>query len=194
MMDDKAHISYHMAKRFLIDLIKNNDFSGDEEIIRLLHSVLREKSCFNNLADSGLSRIRIDKEVRIFLLDYSDQEVKMPCLPKTVFLLFLIHPEGVSFKNMRIYLQELYNIYQIVMKKNIEADKIRQTLGNLVDPMGNSIYEVCSIIRNRLLRVAGPSRMRFYDITGKRGGCHHIMLDRELVIVEHERLGKMMNR
>lgn len=32
MMDDKAHISYHMAKRFLIDLIKNNDFSGDEEI------------------------------------------------------------------------------------------------------------------------------------------------------------------
>lgn len=194
MMDDKAHIPYHTAKRFLIDLIKNNDFSNDEEIIRLLHSIIQEKSCFNYLADGVVSRIRIDKEVRIFLLDYSNEEVKMPCLPKTVFLLFLIHPEGVSFKSMRIYLQELYNIYQIVMKKNIEADKIKQTLGNLVDPMGNSIYEVCSIIRNRLLKVAGPSRMRFYDITGKRGGCHHIMLNRDLVIVEHEQLGKMMNR
>lgn len=194
MMDDKAHIPYHTAKRFLIDLIKNNDFSNDEEIIRLLHSIIQEKSCFNYFADGVVSRIRIDKEVRIFLLDYSNEEVKMPCLPKTVFLLFLIHPEGVSFKSMRIYLQELYNIYQIVMKKNIEADKIKQTLGNLVDPMGNSIYEVCSIIRNRLLKVAGPSRMRFYDITGKRGGCHHIMLNRDLVIVEHEQLGKMMNR
>ena len=111
-----------------------------------------------------------------------------------LFLLFLFHPEGVNFKGMRAYLQELYNIYQIVMKKNIEANKIKQILGNLVDPMGNSIYEACSIIRNRLLKVAGPSRMKFYDITGKRGGCHQIMLDRELVIVEHEKLEKMMNR
>ena len=36
--------------------------------------------------------------------------------------------------------------------------------------------------------------MKFYDITGKRGGCHHITLDRELVIVEHEKLEKMMNK
>lgn len=26
MMDDKAHIPYRTAKRFLIELIKNNDF------------------------------------------------------------------------------------------------------------------------------------------------------------------------
>lgn len=193
-MNDKAHISYHTARRFLIDLIKNNDFSGDDEIIKLLHSILQGKSCLNYFTDGVVSRVHIDKETRIFLLDYSDQEVKMPCLPKTVFLLFLIHPEGVNFKGMRAYLQELYNIYQIVMKKNIEADKIKQILGNLVDPMSNSIYEACSIIRNRLLKVAGPSRMKFYDITGKRGGCHHIKLDRELVIVEHEKLRKMMNR
>ena len=159
-MNDKAHIPYHTARRFLIDLIKNNDFSGDDEIIKLLHSILQGKSCLNYFTDGVVSRIRIDKETRIFLLDYSDQEVKMPCLPKTVFLLFLIHPEGVNFKGMRAYLQELYNIYQIVMKKNIEADKIKQILSNLVDPMSNSIYEACSIIRNRLLKVAGPSRKK----------------------------------
>ena len=118
----------------------------------------------------------------------------MPCLPKTVFLFFLIHPEGVSFKGMRIHLQELYNIYQMVMKKNIEADKIKRILSNLVDPMSNSIYEVCSIIRNRLLRVVGPSRMEFYDITGKRSGYHHILLDRKLLVVEHEKLRQMMER
>ena len=27
IMNDKAHIPYHTARRFLIDLIKNNDFS-----------------------------------------------------------------------------------------------------------------------------------------------------------------------
>lgn len=47
MMDDKAHIPYRTAKRFLIELIKNNDFSGDEEIIRLLHSILQDKSCLS---------------------------------------------------------------------------------------------------------------------------------------------------
>ena len=46
-MDDKAHIPYRTAKRFLIELIKNNDFSGDEEIIRLLHSILQDKSCLS---------------------------------------------------------------------------------------------------------------------------------------------------
>ena len=194
MMDDKAHIPYRTAKRFLIELIKNNDFSGDEEIIRLLHSILQDKSCLSYFTAGTMSCIRIDKEARIFLPDYLDQEVKMPCLPKTVFLFFLIHPEGVSFKGMRIHLQELYNIYQMVMKKNIEADKIKRILSNLVDPMSNSIYEVCSIIRNRLLRVVGPSRMEFYDITGKRSGYHHILLDRKLLVVEHEKLRQMMER
>ena len=46
-MNDKAHIPYHTARRFLIDLIKNNDFSGDDEIIKLLHSILLGKSCLN---------------------------------------------------------------------------------------------------------------------------------------------------
>ena len=89
-MDDKAHIPYRTAKRFLIELIKNNDFSGDEEIIRLLHSILQDKSCLSYFTAGTMSCIRIDKEARIFLPDYSDQEVKMPCLPKTVFLFFLI--------------------------------------------------------------------------------------------------------
>ena len=105
MMDDKAHIPYRTAKRFLIELIKNNDFSGDEEIIRLLHSILQDNSCLSYFTAGTMRCIRIDKEARIFLPDYSEQEVKMPCLPKTVVRFFLIHPKVLGFKGMLIQLQ-----------------------------------------------------------------------------------------
>lgn len=191
-MDDKAYIPYHTAKRFLIDLIKNNDFSGDEEVTRLLHSVLQEKSCIDYLTLGAMSRIFIDKEARIFLPDYTDRELKMPYLPKTVFLFFLLHPEGVAFKSMHNYLQELYDLYQIVaIEKNIEAGKIKQVLANLVEPVNNSIYENCSRIRKTLLDVVGPSRIGIYSITGRRGDCHFIRLERKLLVVEHPRLREM---
>lgn len=191
-MDDKAHIPYHTAKRFLIDLIKNNDFSADEEVMRLLHSILQEKSCINYLANGVMSRIIIDKEARIFLPDFTNQELKMPYLPKTVFLFFLFHPEGVAFKSMHNHLQELYDLYQIVaVDKNIEAGKIKQVLSNLVEPVNNSIYENCSRIRKTLLSVVGPARIGIYSITGRRGDCHYIRLERKLLMIEHPKLKEM---
>lgn len=195
MMNDKAHISYHTAKRLLIDLIKNNDFSGDEDVLKLFHSILSEQSCSDCFEDGALSRIIIDREVRIFLPDYSPQEVKMPYLPKTVFLFFLLHSDGVEFKSLCNYRQELYDIYQMVaIKKNIEADKIRQVLGNLVEPVNNRIYETCSIIRKILLDIVPSPCIGLYCITGKRGGIHHILLERELIVIEHEKLKRLMEK
>ena len=195
MMNDKAHISYHTAKRLLIDLIKNNDFSGDEDVLKLFHSILGEQPCSGCFDDDALSRIIIDREARIFLPDYSSKEVKMPYLPKTVFLFFLLHPDGVEFKSLCNYRQELYDIYQMVaIKKNIEADKIRQVLGNLVEPVNNRIYETCSIIRKTLLNIVPAPCIGLYCITGKRGGVHHILLERELIVIEHEKLERLMEK
>ena len=67
----------------------------------------------HNLIDEEerISRLRITKDYRIFLVDYNNMEIKLPVLPKAVFLLFLNHPEGIRFKELTYYYSELLKIY-----------------------------------------------------------------------------------
>ena len=144
-MSEKLSISYHTAKRILLELLEDNDFSTDEDILKILGSVVQKET---REPEYSLSRIIIDKEGRVFLPDYSSMEIRMPYLPKTVFIFFLIHDEGIEFKSMYNYVHELYEIYQVVaLEKNTEANKIKRSLDNLVEPVNNRIYETCSIIR-----------------------------------------------
>lgn len=90
------------------------------------------------------------------------------------------------------YVQELYEIYQIVaLEKNTEAGKIRRSLENLVEPVNNRIYEICSIIRRTLSVVVPASLMEVYCITGKRGEKHRIPIERVFVDVKNEKLREM---
>lgn len=191
-MSDKLSISYHTAKRILLELLENNDFSTDEDILKILGSVMRKETSETNASDEKISRMIIDREGRIFLPDYSSSEIKIQYLPKTVFIFFLIHEGGVEFKSMYNYTQELYEIYQLVaLEKNIEAGSIKVSLENLVEPVNNRIYEICSIIRRNLSKVVPVALMDVYCITGKRGGKHQILLNRLLVDIENERLKEM---
>lgn len=192
-MNDKLSISYHTAKRLLLELLENNDFSTDEDIMKVLDSVVRKD--INNETNNDkekMSRVIIDKNGRIFLPDYSSIEVKMPYLPKTVFLFFLMHKEGIEFKSMYNYMHELYEIYQIVaLEKNTEASKIRRSLENLVEPVNNRIYETCSIIRRSLSMVVPESLMEMYCVTGKRGEKHRILIDSSLIEIENAKLKEL---
>lgn len=195
-MSEKLSISYHTAKRLLLELLENNDFSADEDIMKVLGSVVR-KDIYNetNNGKEEKSRIIIDKKGRIFLPDYSSIEVKMPYLPKTVFLFFLMHKEGIEFKSMHNYMHELYEIYQIVaLEKNTEASKIRRSLENLVEPVNNRIYETCSIIRRSLSIVVPEALMEMYCVTGKRGEKHRILIDSSLIEIENVKLKEVFSQ
>lgn len=195
-MNDKLSISYHTAKRILLELLENNDFSTDEDILKILGSVVQKESDNDTNNDKEeMSRIVIDKNGRIFLPDYTSMEVKMPYLPKTVFLFFLIHKEGIEFKSMYNYMHELYEIYQIVaLEKNTEASKIRRSLENLVEPVNNRIYETCSIIRRCLANVVPEALIKMYCVTGKRGGKHWIGIDSSLIEIENIKLKEIFDQ
>lgn len=193
-MNEKLSITYHTAKRILVELLENNDFSTDEDVMKILGSVVQKETNDTNNTDVETSRIVIDKKARIFLPDFSSLEVKMPYLPKTVFIFFLIHKEGIEFKSMYNYVHELYEIYQIVAQdKNTEAGKIRRSLENLVEPVNNRVYEICSIIRRNLSMVVPETFMGFYCIKGKRGEAHKIKIDRSLVEVKNEKLKELFS-
>lgn len=77
-MNEKLSISYHTAKRILVELLENNDFSTDEDVMKILGSVVQKDTNDTNITDVEVSRIVIDKKARIFLPDFSSLEVKMP--------------------------------------------------------------------------------------------------------------------
>lgn len=191
-MGDKIRISYHTAKGILLDLLENNDFSTDEDIMNVLNSVISSRNSTEETDEKQISGIIIDKDGRIFLPGYSNKEIKMPYLPKTVFIFFLLHEEGIEFKSMHYYIQELYEIYQIVaLERNTEAGKIRRSIINLVEPVNNRIYEICSIIRRNLIKVVPPSTISLYCITGKRGEKRRIRIGRMMMTIENKKLKKM---
>lgn len=126
-----------------------------------------------------LSRIRITKRNKILLVDY-DREVKMGPLPKTVFLFFLRHPEGMRFVDLQDYRKEIYEIYSSLAVSD-DLDKIKRSVDHLTDPFDNSINEKCTMIKYAFQKVVKDDIASNYYVSGKQGHIMKIPLDRTLV-------------
>ena len=126
-----------------------------------------------------LSRLRITRQFKILLVDY-DMEIKMGPLPKTVFLFYLRHPEGVKFTYLQDYVDELRNIYGHV-SVNDDPVKMDESIASLTDPLNNSICEKCAAIKKAFMLKVHDNVARNYYITGMQGGEKGIALDRNLV-------------
>lgn len=133
--------------------------------------------------DDRLSRLVITKDYRLLLPDYNDMEIKMEPLVKAVYLLFLKHPEGILFKRLPDYREELMNIYT-AMKPNGMSDKALQSIEDVTNPMLNSINEKCARIRGAFVGQFDNHIARHYYIDGMRGEVKNISLPRELVVWE----------
>ena len=61
-----------------------------------------------------LSKLVITKKHEIILPDYNNMIIKMEPIVKAIFFLFLKHPEGIIFKHLPDYRQELIEIYKVL--------------------------------------------------------------------------------
>ena len=132
-----------------------------------------------------LSRLRITKQYKVLLVDY-DKEIKMGPLPKTVFLFFLRHPEGVMFSHLQDYKQELKEIYGRVCT-NDDLEKMEQSISRLTDPFDNSICEKCAAVKKAFVMNVSDTVAKNYYVNGSQGEKKSISLDRNLVEWECER-------
>lgn len=130
-----------------------------------------------------LSRLRISRQHRLFLDDFNGVEVKMNALDKTVYLFYLQHPEGVSFKQLVDYKMELLNIYTSVSGRE-DMEAMRSSIDTLTDPFDNSINEKVSKIKKAFLNVVSDRIAQHYYIRGDAGTAKSITLDRSLVVIE----------
>ena len=129
--------------------------------------------------DDG-ERILVTRDYRILLPDRFGMEIRLRPLVKTVFLLFLRHPEGIRFGNLRDYRQELMDLYQGITRRG-DLRQIAESVDRLVDPKDNSIHEKAANLSAALSRYFKPQELPAYVLTGKAGAPKRIRLDRSRV-------------
>lgn len=133
--------------------------------------------------DDRLSRLVITKDYRLLLPDYNDMEIRMEPLVKAVYMLFLAHPEGILFKHLPDYREELTEIY-VKLKPYGLSDRAIQSIEDVTNPLLNSINEKCARIRGAFVGQFDDHMARHYYIDGPRGEAKIISLPRDLVVWE----------
>ena len=168
--------------------LADKNFSDEEisaeikQIVEHLHTegfgefVLR---CMVSVEEK-LSRIVITPKYEIVLPDYDNLIIEMSPLPKAVFLLFLIHPEGLYFKELVDYKDELRGIYEKITNRT-SSMVIGDSIDKVTDPTDNAINEKCSRIREAFIKHIDKKLAKSYYITGWRSKPKRITLPRNLV-------------
>ena len=135
--------------------------------------------------DDRLSRLIVTKDYRIVLPDYQNLEIKMEPLVKAVYLLFLKHPEGILFKQLPEYRNELTLIYEKLRPTGL-TERAIQSIEDVTNPLLNSINEKCARIRGAFVGEFDDYMAKYYYIDGARGEAKKISLPRDMVTWEEE--------
>ena len=144
---------------------------------------MSEKEILSSLhTDQQLPQLLITRNYRIYLGDES-REVRLEPLIKSVYLLFLKHPEGIIFKDLPDYRKELALIYNKVRPWGL-TDRALKSIEDVTNPMLNSINEKCARIRKVFVTMLDSNVAEQYYIKGARGKAKKIALPRELVAWE----------
>ena len=149
--------------------LKNYGMS-ESEILSHLHS------------DQSLIPLVISRNYRIFLGD-ERKEVQLEPLVKSLYLLFLRHPEGIIFKDLPDYRQELAEIYNKVRPWGL-TDRALRSIEDATNPMLNSINEKCARIKKVFVAMLDSRIADQYYIKGTRGEAKKIALPKDLVVWE----------
>ena len=84
---------------------------------------------------------------------------------KAVYLLFLAHPEGIEFKRLSEYREELTDYY-MKTARSLDKESIVEGVSRLVNPLDNAINEKCSRIKNAFLSLMDAYSASYYIISG----------------------------
>jgi len=143
---------------------------SEKEITSLIHT------------DQPLLRLTVSRNYRIYLGE-EHKEIPLEPLTRSVYILFLKHPEGIPFKNLPDYRKELTKIYSEIRPSGL-TDRAIQSIENVTNPLLNSINEKCTRIRSAFVKEFDEHLAKNYFITGERGEAKKITLPRNLVVWE----------
>ena len=161
--------------------------ADDPDIINLFRVLLEKKPkgvvrelIEKELAkEEVLSRVIIKKNCNIVLPEYN-RTIKLHPIEKTLFFLYLRHPEGIAFKDLIDYKAEICHIYGHLSNQS-DPIKIAAAVDRLFELDSNAVNEHRSRLKSAFEREFDSALANRYYITGKKGETMNITLPRELV-------------
>ena len=122
----------------------------------------------------------IDKRFNIRMGGADGSILALRPLVKTLFILFLKHPEGIILKQRDCYRKELEKIYSTI-NPNTDRDDVKARIARLVDLQDNSFSEKASVLNARLEELLPAGIASDYQIQGFNGCPRKIRLNPLLV-------------
>ena len=128
-----------------------------------------------------IPQLVITEDYKVVLADGMDTEVKLEPLVKAVYLLFLLHPDGIILKYLPDYKKELTALYQMLRPHGL-TDRAAQSIDDVTNPTLNSINEKCARIKKVFSGLLPKNIARYYCISGRRGEVKKIDIIRTNVV------------
>jgi hypothetical protein len=158
----------------------------NKAVIRQVFAIIegiRKQMLFKNRwkLDPNPIKVQIKGETkRIIFPDLGNLEVKLTPLEKTLFLLFLAHPEGIRLVDLSDFRPELKRIYQGLYTGS-DPELVEANIVSLSDPLSNSASEKLSRIKSKFTNSLGSDLAAFYYPTGKNTEPRKIGLEMNLI-------------
>lgn len=153
----------------IIEIISTNDVS---EIISVLEKNTTEKNTL------PLGKLVIDNHYNITITNY-DIELQFAHLTKAIYILFLLHPNGIHLKEFKNYEQELFNIYKNISYQT-SLTKKKEAVNKVISSKNNEIYRHLSRIKREIYNKLPQEIADTYCILGNKNEVKKIQLPQQL--------------
>lgn len=113
---------------------------------------------------NSISKMEIDYQNKI-QLPYFKKEVELSHLTKSIYFLFLKHPEGINLKELGNYKKELLTIYNSVSNQ-LDYDKMAKSIDDVINLETKAIYTHLSRIKSAFYKIMDASFAKYYIVSG----------------------------
>lgn len=171
----QSGVRYKLSDSYEPDVLRDQD-----NYECLCNDILAESICGNGTVE--VSPIMFDEKFNISLPLYPNVTITLEPLPKTLYILFLQHPEGIVLKDIQLYEEELKRIYSHVSGR-MNPTVINRIFRSLIDPTDNPLHKNLSIIRRSFTSKLNYNIARNYIPAHGRTKAHNIPLESDYVIL-----------
>lgn len=131
-------------------------------LIPVLKDLLNKQS--HTIDFNSISKMEIDYQNKI-QLPYFKKEVELSHLTKSIYFLFLKHPEGINLKELGNYKKELLTIYTSVSNQ-LDYDKMAKSIDDVINLETKAIYTHLSRIKSAFYKIMDASFAKYYIVSG----------------------------
>ena len=147
-------------------------------LIPVLKDLLNKQS--HNIDFNSISKMEIDYQNKI-QLPYFKKEVELSHLTKSIYFLFLKHPEGINLKELGNYRKEMLTIYNSVSNQ-LDYDKMAKSIDDVVNLETKAIYTHLSRIKSAFYKIMDASFAKYYIVSGSGEGDRKVLFETKDII------------